>query len=984
MDQPLQVEQPGSIIGSYKLLEPIGEGGFGVVFLAEQERPVRRRVALKIIKPGMDTRQVIARFEAERQALAMMDHPNIAKVFDAGATEAGRPYFVMELVQGVPITEYCDQCNLTTRERLELFVSVCQAVQHAHQKGVIHRDLKPTNVLVAMQDGRPATRIIDFGVAKAISGNQRLTDQTLMTGFAQMMGTPLYMSPEQAELSPLGVDTRSDIYSLGVMLYELLTGTTPFDKNRLHAASYDELRRIIREEEPPRPSARISTLAAELATTVAEQRRTNPRRLSQNIRGDLDWIVMKCLDKDRSRRYETVSALAADIQRYLNDEPVLACSPSAAYRLRKFVKRKKVALAIAGCLLLTTTALVASIGWNVRDRLARQVAMEREVSLALQEATRLQHQANWTEAMSAAKRAKALLDANDITPQLRRQVQELLADLQMLGKLEQARLEGAAVRQRNSSFDSARTDAKYAEAFREYGIEVQALLPPTAAREIKGRNIRVELAAALDDWARARRATLRHQGLEQADTTWKHFLAVARAADPDPWRNRFRDAWETDSKQLERKALEKLAASAPMDQLAPSNILRLARLLNDLGATEQAVGLLQQVQQQYPADFWINQTLAFTLHHMQPPRLDEAIGFYRTAVALRPNSPGAHLNLGLALMEKGLPSEASAAYRNAIRLKPDYTTAYLNLGIALQNNGSLDEAIAAYRQAVRLKPDEAESQNYLGMALGYNGLWDEAQACFKDAVQLKPNDPAIHNNLGCAFRNNGALDEAIAAFREAIRLNPEAAISHANLADCLERKGLLDEAITACRDALRLKPDFADGHMLLGTALMEKGKSLKDSGAWAEGIAAWGEAIRLMPDDGCTKDNLAWSLLTNEDPTFRDESLALELAKDAVRLNPKHGNHWHTLGVAYYYAGDWNAAVEALEKGKSIDEQSDERHSSEFVLAMAHWRLGNKEEAIRIYEQANAWAADTKLNDKELNRFRAETGNLLALPMLGN
>ena len=309
------------------------------MFMAEQERPVRRTVALKIIKPGMDTRQVIARFEAERQALAMMDHPNIAKVLDAGATENGRPYFVMELVQGVPITEYCDQCNLTTRERLELFVTVCQAVQHAHQKGIIHRDIKPTNVLVAMQDGRPVPKIIDFGVAKAI--DQRLTEHTLTTAFAQMVGTPLYMSPEQAELSPLGVDTRSDIYSLGVLLYELLTGTTPFDKDRLHAASYDELRRIIREEEPPRPSARISTLAADLATTVAEHRRTDARRLQQTVRGELDWIVMKCLEKDRNRRYETANSLARDIERYLHDEPVQACPPSAAYRLRKFARRHR-------------------------------------------------------------------------------------------------------------------------------------------------------------------------------------------------------------------------------------------------------------------------------------------------------------------------------------------------------------------------------------------------------------------------------------------------------------------------------------------------------------------------------------------------------------------------------------------------------------------------------------------------------------------
>jgi serine/threonine protein kinase/tetratricopeptide (TPR) repeat protein len=363
-------EGPGTAIGQYKLLEQIGEGGFGVVYLAEQERPVRRKVALKIIKPGMDTRQVVARFEAERQALAMMDHPNIAKVHDAGATENGRPYFVMELVKGVPITEYCDQCNLPTRERLELFASVCQAVQHAHQKGVIHRDIKPSNVLVAMQDGKPAAKIIDFGVAKAI--NQQLTEHTLTTGFAQMLGTPLYMSPEQAELRPLGVDTRTDVYSLGVLLYELLTGTTPFEPARLKEASFDELRRIVREEEPPRPSTRISTLAADALSTVSEHRRTDQRRLTQLVRGDLDWIVMMCLEKDRTRRYATVSELAADVERHLTNEPVMASPPSALYLLGKFAKRNKAALTIAGLLLIVLVTVVGSVGRIVRDHMVRQ------------------------------------------------------------------------------------------------------------------------------------------------------------------------------------------------------------------------------------------------------------------------------------------------------------------------------------------------------------------------------------------------------------------------------------------------------------------------------------------------------------------------------------------------------------------------------------------------------------------------------------
>jgi WD40 repeat protein len=335
------------VIGPYKLLEQIGEGGFGVVFLAEQQQPVRRKVALQVLKPGMDTRQMVARFEAERQALALMDHANIAHVLDAGATERGRPYFVMELVRGVPITPFCDANRLAPRQRLELFVAVCQAVQHAHQKGIIHRDLKPSNVLVTLHDGVPVVKVIDFGIAKALG--QRLTDKTLFTGFAQMLGTPLYMSPEQAELSGLGVDTRSDIYTLGVLLYELLTGTTPFDQERLRQVDFDELRRILREEEPPKPSTRISTLG-QAAATVSTNRQSEPKKLCQLLRGELDWVVMKALEKDRARRYETASAFAADVQRYLKDEPVSACPPSVLYRFRKFARRHKALLVTAALL----------------------------------------------------------------------------------------------------------------------------------------------------------------------------------------------------------------------------------------------------------------------------------------------------------------------------------------------------------------------------------------------------------------------------------------------------------------------------------------------------------------------------------------------------------------------------------------------------------------------------------------------------------
>ncbi len=382
-------EKPGDVIGRYTLLKKIGEGGCGVVYLAEQTEPVRRRVALKVIKLGMDTRQVIARFEAERQALAMMDHPDIARVFDAGATATGRPFFVMEFVDGVPITRFCDEHSVSTAERLELFARVCLALQHAHQKGIVHRDIKPSNILVTLHDGVPTPKVIDFGIAKATQG--RLTEHTLLTGLEQLIGTPAYMSPEQAELRDLDIDTRSDVYSLGVLLYELLTGQPPFDPKSLVRAGVDEIRRIIREVDPPRPSTRLSTLTDADRSTVAKLRRAAPAQLSTTLRGDLDWIVMRCLEKNRDRRYGTAHELADDVRRHLRREPVAARPPSAAYRAEKFIARNRLAVAsaaaIAAALIVGT---VVSVRQAIRATRAEHAAVaERDAANAARAAESL-------------------------------------------------------------------------------------------------------------------------------------------------------------------------------------------------------------------------------------------------------------------------------------------------------------------------------------------------------------------------------------------------------------------------------------------------------------------------------------------------------------------------------------------------------------------------------------------------------------------
>jgi serine/threonine protein kinase/Flp pilus assembly protein TadD len=843
VDEPLS-ERPGTIIGPYKLMEQIGEGGMGLVFVAEQQHPIRRKVALKVIKPGMDSRQVLARFEAERQALALMDHPNIAKVLDGGETESGRPYFVMELVRGVPIAQFCDDNRLTTRERLELFVPVCEAVQHAHQKGIIHRDIKPSNVLVASHDGKPVVQVIDFGVAKAVG--QQLTENTVYTQFAQLVGTPLYMSPEQAGQSSLDVDTRSDIYSLGVLLYELLTGTTPFDKERLHQAGFDEMRRIIREEEPPRPSTRMSTLG-QAATTISTQRKSDPKRLSQLFRGELDWIVMKCLEKDRNRRYESASALAADVQRYLSDEPVQACPPSTWYRFRKFARRNKKALAVAGLILFVVAMLGSGGGWVIRDRAAREQRLTAQVELILDDVDALEREQKWPEARAAVGRAEPALAGGEARDAIRRRVSEARRDVAFVAELDRIRQDRATLV--GGDLNNAGAARDYARAFRDYGVDIETLPADEAVARLRARTaLTVPIAAALDDWVEVRRV------LGERESSWKPLIAIARGVDSDPLRDQLRAASGRSVTPELQAELLRLARSVDIKAQRPATIKALTHTLIRAELADAALGMLRDGQYAYPSDFWLN----FDLGRELSRRKDHAgaLRYCSAAVSLRPDSAAAHTNLGSALADTGQLDEAIQEYQRALDVDLTYAKVHNNLGTALEAKGQLDEAIAEYRKALSLGLKLALVHNNLGSALADTGQLDEAIQEYQKAIDVDPTHAKAHSNLGSALRDKGQLDKAIEKFKEAIRIDPTYAPAHYNLGVVLGEKGRVDEAITEYEKATELDPKNANAHYNLAIVLFDK------KGRWNEAIARLQKAVLLNPKDARAHGALGQALLT--------------------------------------------------------------------------------------------------------------------------
>ena len=750
---------PSDSIGAYRLIQKLGEGGMGVVYLAEQSHPVRRQVAIKLIKAGMDSRSVVARFEAEKHAIALMDHPNIARVLDAGAADDGRPYFVMELVQGVPIAHYCDERRLTLRQRLELFVPVCHAVQHAHQKGIIHRDIKPSNVLICQYDGKAVAKVIDFGVAKATG--QKLTESTVHTGLGLVVGTLQYMSPEQAELGKLDVDTRSDVYSLGVLLFELLTGSTPLDHKRLNGTSFVEVLKLIREEETPRPSARLSTID-DLAV-IASSRGLEQRKLAGLIRGELDWIVMKALEKDRNRRYESSGALAQDIERYLAGDAVQACPPSALYRSRKFFQRHQKALAFAGLILFVIALLGGGGGWVVRDRMAREyerktreAALDHQVDQILNEASSLIENAHWADGAAAVQRTAQLLLAagRDEKPS---RLLELQHELECAEKLE-----GIYSRPKTEEFfQGQELDDAYEETFSNEGIIVSALSISEAAERIRTRSIRRELARALDFWAYVR---MRSGSKKQPD--WKQLTEIAEAADSDPWRNKLREA----RRRGDYRVLESLAASADVARFPPDTVLLLANALYECGGNRQAMALIKRGNWQYPDDWWLANLLGWWCLVAHPPMYDEAVRYYGASIVSRPRNPYAFHALGQAFQGKGAHEDAVAAFSRAIELKPDYRTARSSRA---KSYLALDRVALAMADLDGLKRP-ADFQVNPGAAKHFFKLLpaDRVIAEAHDDIRLGRNVENAYFRLAVAFERKGAWADAVAAYTAAGRLYP--------------------------------------------------------------------------------------------------------------------------------------------------------------------------------------------------------------------
>ena len=905
------VERPGTCIGPYKLRELLGEGGMGSVYVAEQEIPVRRKVALKIIKPGMYSRDVISRFEAERQALALMDHPNIAKMLDAGTMESGRPYFVMELVKGSSITEHCDALQLNTRERLHLFLQICQAVQHAHQKGIIHRDLKPSNVIVAMHDTAPVVKVIDFGVAKAIG--QQLTEHTLYTGFCQMIGTPLYMSPEQAGQSSLDVDTRSDIYSLGVLLYELLSGTTPFELATFKSAGFDEMRRIIREVDPPRPSARLSTLHDAALSTIAHCHRIETRRqLSHQLRGELDWIVMKAIEKDRTRRYETANGLAADVERYLRDERVVACPPSAVYLYGKFVRHHK--------RLLTTTALVA-------------LALVAGICVATWQAIEAHTQRAHAQQQSERAETNLRTAMDAVNKLLTRVGDEKLRDVPQMEEL------------RREILDDAR---QFYEDFLKENSQDPSVQLETARILLRLEQMQADLGHAVDGTAAWLRALKMLGTLHQLEPdNLIYIVELAEANTRFAWRSS-----ETNKEQRLRNAialLEPLSALSPDDPklegsnvacLLANNYNALGSLLGNQGQPDEAEQMIQLAISLYEGGSgWAADVLATSYHNLgdlrqTQGRLEEARGTLQTAIEIRRRvvkelSQNAFYRRELAedlatladiSQLASLPNEAVEAYTEALTLIQQLVVDFpLNtnyryverslLTRAIQSLRDAGQAPKAYDFVQRFHP--RTSADFLTRAIFYADLKrpDEGIADCEQALAIDPDNEPIHRQVLLLF-GGSSWDTARAQVVADTLLGrwPEQDATAWIVAGKIDLSaGNLPRAMERLHRGIELSPRHGYAMACLGNAYASLGE-MEQAQEWLQ------KAGNADPDDS----SQWWREIGDLHAKLGDYQLALHDYQQAIERKPDDWNLYRCRADAELQLGQFSEALADLDRALEL------------------------------------------------------------------
>jgi serine/threonine protein kinase len=1044
VDLPRRTEMAGTRIGPYKLLELIGEGGMGTVWMAEQQEPVRRLVALKVIKAGMDSAQVIARFEAERQALALMDHPHIAKVLDAGTIGSeprtsvsgppqpltdvrgyGRPYFVMELVKGIPITKYCDDDRLTPRQRLELFVPVCQAIQHAHQKGVIHRDVKPSNVLVAPYDGKPVVKVIDFGVAKATG--QRLTERTLFTGFGAVVGTLEYMSPEQAELNNQDIDTRSDIYSLGVLLYELLTGTTPLTKERLKQAAFTEMLRVIREEEPPRPSTRLSS--SDTLPAIAAARQTEPAKLTKLVRGELDWIVMKALEKDRTRRYETANGLARDIERYLTDEPVEACPPSVGYRLKKFARKNQRFLATAGAFLgLVVVGLAVGLVAVDAERQRKAEALAQVT--AEQEKTR---EALATETAAKKQTVKALDTMTDDV------VERLFAQQPVLGNEDKAFVR--KVLGLYEAFTRQLGDTVEARALRAWGyLKVGTLrgrlgqYREAEAAERQARDLFSQLAAefpAVPDyrWPLAQshnNLALNLRGLgkyAEAETACRRALTllerlVADFPNVPDYRGDLarsyttlglvvRDQGKPVGPEVEaghRRAtmlLEKLAAGFP----------HVRRCRHDLAQSHGYLGLLLYEQGKYAE--------AEPEWKAQLTIMEKLVVETRGAARYRLDLSKAHVSLGELFVNQGRYAEAAPALRKGLVLAdklaaefplvPEYchllAFCHLKLGSWWhEQRVKYVEVEASYRKALELREklvaelptpeyraELAKTLKNLGHLLSEMKKYGEAEAAYKKALGLGeklvddvPDNPkyrrelaGAYNSVGLLRKIQGRLAEAEAVLRKAVKL--------------------LEKVVADFRDVPAYQLELGNSQVNLGHCLREQRQPAEALPWYERGIALL-KPMAKRHERGVTGDNARrclrnglWGRAETLDDLKRpaealnDWARAVELSPPAERLLVLRGQAGRHVNYGNRLCGEqrqvdalaWYdralAILEALHKGQGAEDPTTRRFLRNAHGCRAHAldRLKRHAEALPHWDRAVELSPADERPREQLYRARS-------------